>query len=126
MTLISVTALMFVKDGRYADKDNILPDGFIVRRGDGVNYIAYAMGRMPHIWGEDSEDFRPERWLTNGTFQPESPFKFIAFHVRKVFFTTLFFHEAYRSSKTNMFSPFRMVCRQALVSVSVRTLLTDR
>ncbi|PON56766.1 Cytochrome P [Trema orientale] len=38
------------------------------------------MGRMIHIWGEDAEDFRPERWLINGTFQPESPFKFVAFH----------------------------------------------
>ena len=43
--------------------------------------MAYAMGRMPQIWGEDAQDFRPERWLKNGVFQPESPFKFLAFHV---------------------------------------------
>ncbi|BFG21790.1 hypothetical protein CerSpe_080640 [Prunus speciosa] len=67
-------------DGRCAEVDDILPDGFRVRKGDGVNYMTYAMGRMPYIWGKDADDFRPERWLNNGIFQPESPFKFVAFH----------------------------------------------
>ncbi|KAK9910702.1 hypothetical protein M0R45_034653 [Rubus argutus] len=67
-------------DGRNAETDDILPDGFRVRKGDGVFYMAYAMGRMPYIWGEDAEDFRPERWLKNGIFQPESSFKFVSFH----------------------------------------------
>ena len=61
--------------------DDVLPDGFRMKKGDGLYYMAYAMGRMPYIWGDDAEDFRPERWLNNGIFQPESPFKFIAFHV---------------------------------------------
>ena len=72
----------FGQDGRCADVEDILPDGFKVKKGDEVFYAAYAMGRMPYIWGEDAEDFRPERWLNNGVFQPESPFKFVAFHVR--------------------------------------------
>ncbi|XP_011034716.1 PREDICTED: cytochrome P450 704C1 isoform X2 [Populus euphratica] len=67
-------------DGRCAEVDDILPDGFRMKKGDGLYYMAYAMGRMPYIWGDDAEDFRPERWLNNGIFQPESPFKFIAFH----------------------------------------------
>ncbi|XP_076903371.1 cytochrome P450 704C1-like [Bidens hawaiensis] len=68
-------------DGRVADMDDILPDGFKLKKGDGVYYISYAMGRMPYIWGDDADDFKPERWLNdNGVFQPESPFKFIAFH----------------------------------------------
>ncbi|XP_004306892.1 PREDICTED: cytochrome P450 704C1-like [Fragaria vesca subsp. vesca] len=67
-------------DGRTADTDDTLPDGYRVKKGDGVFYMAYAMGRMPYIWGEDAEDFRPERWLKNGIFQPESPFKFVSFH----------------------------------------------
>ncbi|XP_062001764.1 cytochrome P450 704C1-like [Rosa rugosa] len=67
-------------DGRCAEIDDILPDGFRVKKGDGVNYMTYAMGRMPYIWGKDAEDFRPERWLKDGIFQPESPFKFVAFH----------------------------------------------
>ncbi|PHT40602.1 CytochromeB1 [Capsicum baccatum] len=67
-------------DGRCADADDVLPDGFHISKGDGVYYLSYAMGRMPYIWGNDAEDFRPERWLKGGIFQPESPFKFIAFH----------------------------------------------
>ncbi|KDP28729.1 hypothetical protein JCGZ_14500 [Jatropha curcas] len=67
-------------DGRCAEMDDVLPDGNRMEKGDGLYYMAYAMGRMPYIWGEDAEDFRPERWLNNGVFQPESPFKFVAFH----------------------------------------------
>ncbi|PRQ57685.1 putative abieta-7,13-dien-18-ol hydroxylase [Rosa chinensis] len=68
-------------NGKFAEVDDILPDGFRVKKGDGIAYMAYAMGRMPYIWGEDAEDFQPERWLNNGVFKPESPFKFIAFHL---------------------------------------------
>ncbi|CAN1792825.1 Cytochrome P450 704C1 [Linum perenne] len=69
-------------DGRSSEDDDVLPDGFKVKKGDSVNYMAYSMGRMPYIWGDDAEDFRPERWLSDdGVFQPQSPFKFVAFHV---------------------------------------------
>ncbi|GMI98342.1 cytochrome P450, family 704, subfamily A, polypeptide 2 [Hibiscus trionum] len=67
-------------DGRCALEDDILPDGHRINKGEEISYLAYAMGRMPYIWGEDAEVFRPERWLKNGVFQPESPFKFISFH----------------------------------------------
>ncbi|KAK7260289.1 hypothetical protein RIF29_26218 [Crotalaria pallida] len=67
-------------DGRVAEALDILPDGHKIKKGDGIYYLAFGMGRMPSIWGEDAEEFRPERWLNNGIFQPESPFKFVAFH----------------------------------------------
>ncbi|XP_057774457.1 cytochrome P450 704C1-like isoform X2 [Salvia miltiorrhiza] len=66
-------------DGKCADEDDILPDGHRIKKGDGISYMAYAMGRMPYIWGDDAEEFRPERWLQDGRFQGESPFKFTAF-----------------------------------------------
>ncbi|XP_017429429.2 cytochrome P450 704C1 [Vigna angularis] len=67
-------------DGRVAETDDVLPDGHKLKRGDGVYYMAYGMGRMCSIWGEDAEEFRPERWLNNGVFESQSPFKFIAFN----------------------------------------------
>ncbi|KAL2344260.1 hypothetical protein Fmac_005545 [Flemingia macrophylla] len=67
-------------DGRTTEVPDILPDGYKLKKGDGLYYLAYGMGRMSLIWGEDAEEFRPERWLKNGIFQPESPFKFVAFH----------------------------------------------
>ncbi|KAF3512178.1 hypothetical protein F2Q69_00002306 [Brassica cretica] len=67
-------------DMRCAENDDILADGHRVKRGDNVYYLAYAMGRMTYVWGQDAEEFKPERWLKDGKFQPESPFKFISFH----------------------------------------------
>jgi len=59
-----------------------LPDGYSVRKGDLVSFQPYVMGRMKFLWGEDAEQFRPERWFDeNGNFQRESPFKFTAFQV---------------------------------------------
>ena len=72
---------MSFKTGRIAEEDDILPGGYRVKKGDGVYYMAYAMGRMPYIWGDDAEEFKPERWMKNGIFQPQPPFKFVAFHV---------------------------------------------
>jgi cytochrome P450 len=66
-------------NSKEAVADDILPDGTIVRKGDAVVFHAYGMGRMPYIWGSDASDFKPERWIKDGVFQPESHFKYIAF-----------------------------------------------
>ncbi|GLJ25952.1 hypothetical protein SUGI_0497490 [Cryptomeria japonica] len=66
-------------DGKYVVKDDILPDGFKVNKGDFVSYVPYAMGRMAFLWGNDAKEFKPERWIENGVFHPQSPFKFTAF-----------------------------------------------
>ncbi|KAK2996322.1 hypothetical protein RJ639_024944 [Escallonia herrerae] len=67
-------------DAKICASDDTFPDGYSVKKGDMVAYQPYAMGRMKFIWGEDAEDFKPERWLDkNGIFQQESPFKFTAF-----------------------------------------------
>lgn len=62
----------------------------MVNKGETVYYLSYAMGRMPYIWGDDAEEFQPERWLKDGIFQPQSSFKFIAFHVSLSLY--IFFH----------------------------------
>ncbi|KAG0512538.1 hypothetical protein BDA96_10G022700 [Sorghum bicolor] len=66
-----------------ADEDDTLPNGYRVVKGDGVNYMIYAMGRMTYLWGKDAEEFKPERWLVNGVFQQESPYKFAAFNLNQ-------------------------------------------
>uniref|UniRef100_A0A0D9WLC5 Cytochrome P450 n=1 Tax=Leersia perrieri TaxID=77586 RepID=A0A0D9WLC5_9ORYZ len=67
-------------DGKIADEDDVLPNGYRVIKGDEINYMIYAMGRMTYLWGEDALEFRPERWIVNGIFQQESPFKFVSFN----------------------------------------------
>ncbi|XP_076921559.1 cytochrome P450 704C1-like [Bidens hawaiensis] len=67
-------------DAKICFADDVLPDGYGVKKGDMVAYQPYAMGRMKFIWGDDALDFKPERWLDQyGYFQPQSPFKFTAF-----------------------------------------------
>ncbi|OVA20921.1 Cytochrome P450 [Macleaya cordata] len=67
-------------DAKICFSDDTLPDGYSVRKGDMVAYQPYAMGRMKYIWGEDAEEFRPERWIDqDGFFRGESSFKFTAF-----------------------------------------------
>mmetsp|Transcript_29401 Transcript_29401/g.74000 ORF Transcript_29401/g.74000 Transcript_29401/m.74000 type:complete len:534 (-) Transcript_29401:106-1707(-) len=42
---------------------DVLPSGVRVQPGVTVLWSAYCMGRMKSVWGEDAEEFRPERWL---------------------------------------------------------------
>nr|AYV88882.1 cytochrome P450 oxidase CYP94D72 [Polygala tenuifolia] len=60
--------------------DDVLPDGTVVKKGWFLAYHTYAMGRMESIWGKDCNEYKPERWLENGVYKPESPFRFPVFH----------------------------------------------
>uniref|UniRef100_A0A0D3EYQ8 Cytochrome P450 n=1 Tax=Oryza barthii TaxID=65489 RepID=A0A0D3EYQ8_9ORYZ len=53
-------------DSRVAVAADALPDGTAVRAGWFADYSAYAMGRMPQLWGDGCREFRPERWLNDG------------------------------------------------------------
>lgn len=66
-------------DSKFVKDDDVLPDGSIVKRGSRVTYHPYAMGRMERIWGLDSLEFKPERWIRNGEFKAESVFKYPVF-----------------------------------------------
>ncbi|KAH7446256.1 hypothetical protein KP509_01G047800 [Ceratopteris richardii] len=67
------------RDGKTVLKDDVLPDGTCVKKGAQISYVPYSMGRMQFLWGSDALEYKPERWLTDGVFQPASPFKFTAF-----------------------------------------------
>lgn len=79
-----------LQDGKMCFSDDTLPDGCSIKKGNLLSYVPYAMGRMKSMWGEDAEEFRPERWLDeNGVFKQESSFKFTAFQVRSGFLLSL-------------------------------------
>lgn len=67
-------------DTKACQSDDVLPDGTCVGKKWFVTYHTYAMGRMESIWGKNCRDFVPERWLENGMYRQESPFKFPVFH----------------------------------------------
>lgn len=57
--------------GRYAREDTVLPLGggddekspILVKKGQLVMFVLYAMHRRKELYGEDADIFRPERWL---------------------------------------------------------------
>ncbi|XP_043698307.1 cytochrome P450 94A1-like [Telopea speciosissima] len=64
-------------DTKFAAADNVLPDGTFVKKGAGVTYFPYAMGRMEKIWGKDCMEFRPERCLEKEESSPSGKVKFV-------------------------------------------------
>ncbi|XWS52863.1 hypothetical protein CRYUN_Cryun11dG0108700 [Craigia yunnanensis] len=66
-------------DSKFAQEDDILPDSAFVRKGTRVTYHPYAMGRMDRVWGSDCLEYKPERWLKNGKYIPENPYKYPVF-----------------------------------------------
>ncbi|KAI5070359.1 hypothetical protein GOP47_0014702 [Adiantum capillus-veneris] len=77
----SLTEAHHVEDAKLVAGDDVLPDGTRVKREDRIAYIPYSTGRMEFLWGVDALAYNPDRWLQDGIFQPESPFKFSAFQV---------------------------------------------
>ncbi|CAN4105354.1 unnamed protein product [Withania somnifera] len=67
-------------DSKHAAKDDILPDGTRVKKGNRVTYFPYGMGRMESIWGKDLFEFKPDRWIEdNGELKSVSAYKFPVF-----------------------------------------------
>ncbi len=66
-------------DTKFAVKEDVLPDGTHIPKGSIVAYASYAMGRMEQLWGSDCLEFKQERWLQNGVFVPQCPYKYAVF-----------------------------------------------
>jgi len=63
---------------KMALQEDHLPDGTVVPKGSWVVLATYVMGRSPEVWGEDAEEFRPERWLK--LEKRPDPYEFPVFH----------------------------------------------
>ncbi|KAM7500120.1 hypothetical protein LguiA_024534 [Lonicera macranthoides] len=61
-------------------EDDLFPDGTVIRRGARVLYSIYSMARLESIWGKDCNEFKPERWITDGEFVSENQFKYVVFN----------------------------------------------
>lgn len=70
------------EDSKHVISDDVLPDGTFVPAGSSITYSIYSSGRMKYIWGEDSLEFKPERWLSSdGTkLEVQDSYKFVAFN----------------------------------------------
>ncbi|KAI8369967.1 cytochrome P450 [Blakeslea trispora] len=67
---------------KYALKDDVWPDGTVIKAGQYVNWSPYSQGRSTKVWGINAKDFYPERWLDeDGRLKRESASKWPAFHV---------------------------------------------
>ncbi|KMT12190.1 hypothetical protein BVRB_5g101370 [Beta vulgaris subsp. vulgaris] len=67
-------------DHKEVMKEDVFPDGTLLKKGTKVVYSIYSMGRMETIWGKDCRQYKPERWIMDGRFINESAYKFTAFN----------------------------------------------
>ncbi|KAI9266788.1 cytochrome P450 [Phascolomyces articulosus] len=67
---------------RDALNDDVWPDGTKIRKGNTVSINLYAQARSPKVWGDDCNEFKPERWLQpDGRLRHESQAKWPIFNV---------------------------------------------
>ncbi|ETN10366.1 hypothetical protein PPTG_10505 [Phytophthora nicotianae INRA-310] len=66
---------------RRARLDTVLSDGTFVAAGTEVVMDLYSMARRENVWGPDSAQFRPQRWIdtANNRLRPVSSYKFNTF-----------------------------------------------
>ncbi|KAI8819825.1 cytochrome P450 [Fimicolochytrium jonesii] len=69
------------KDGKYAVKEDVLPDGTVVPAGALVMFSNWVMGRLEELHGSDAADFKPTRWIDPDTqaFKTPSQFQYPVF-----------------------------------------------
>lgn len=113
-------------DGKMCFADDTFPDGFSVKKGNLVSYVPYSMGRMKSLWGEDAEDFRPERWIDdNGVFKHESSFKFTAFQAGpRICLGKEFAYRQMKVFASVLLSAFSFKLADECKPVNYRTILT--
>lgn len=113
-------------NSRYANKDTFIPLGggvdgqskIFIPKGSAVDYSVHVMHHRKDIWGEDAEDFNPERWegkKVGWEYLPVSTIRFRDYHILVEFNST---------SQTTEFNAKHVgnSSTEALASALVRTL----
>ncbi|KAF9389620.1 hypothetical protein CPB97_011030 [Podila verticillata] len=62
---------------KHCIKDDVLPDGTKIYKGDWFSWSSYVMGRSTAIWGPDAREYKPARWINT---EKPSQGKFNSFH----------------------------------------------
>ncbi|KAF6140672.1 hypothetical protein GIB67_013965 [Kingdonia uniflora] len=61
-------------------KEDILPDGTVVKPGMMIVISTFVMARMEWLWGKDCLEFKPERWIDeHGRLSNAPKYKFFTF-----------------------------------------------
>lgn len=65
---------------KQCEKATTLPDGTFLPKSSILLWSPWAMNRSRLIWGEDAEDFNPERWLADGALISKTAFEYPVFN----------------------------------------------
>lgn len=65
---------------KQCEQATTLPDGTYLPKAAVLLWCTWAMNRSKLIWGQDAEEFKPERWLENGTFVSKSASEYPVFN----------------------------------------------
>ncbi|THV45019.1 hypothetical protein BGAL_0542g00060 [Botrytis galanthina] len=65
---------------KQCEQATTLPDGTFLPRHAVLVWCPWAMNRSRSIWGEDADDFRPERWLDDGVIILKTAFEYPVFN----------------------------------------------
>eukprot|EP01124_Arcella_intermedia_P004640 TRINITY_DN1262_c0_g1_i6.p1 TRINITY_DN1262_c0_g1~~TRINITY_DN1262_c0_g1_i6.p1 ORF type:complete len:510 (+),score=150.74 TRINITY_DN1262_c0_g1_i6:54-1583(+) len=64
-------------NSRICLKDVVLPNKVKIRKGGYVSYSPFVVHRLKEFWGEDADEFKPERWEDKDILK--HPYQFVPF-----------------------------------------------
>ena len=65
---------------KQCEQATTLPDGTYLPKESILMWCTWAMNRSALIWGEDAEEFKPERWLLDGVLISKPAFEYPVFN----------------------------------------------
>ncbi|KAH7346474.1 cytochrome P450 [Rhexocercosporidium sp. MPI-PUGE-AT-0058] len=65
---------------KQCEKATTLPDGTYLPKDSILVWCTWAMNRSTLIWGGDAEEFKPERWLEDGSLVSKPAFEYPVFN----------------------------------------------